>query len=95
MLELKVHHHNEINTINTEGSAYLLDILRENGYEIFTPCGGNGTCGKCKVWQKGEGSITSCVHFVNEPMEIVLPDKKEAQILVEQHLHTLTVAFDP
>lgn len=95
MLELKVHHHNGINTINTEGNAYLLDILRENGHEIFAPCGGNGTCGKCKVYQKGEGSITSCVHYVTESMEIILPDKKEAQILVEQHIHTLSVPFNP
>ncbi len=95
MIELKVHHQDEIKTIKTEGNASLLEILRENGFEIFTPCGGNGTCGKCKVWQKGEGSITSCVHYVTEPMEIILPDKKEAQILVEQHIHTLSVPFSP
>lgn len=95
MIELKVHHQDEIKTIITEGNASLLEILRENGYEIFTPCGGNGTCGKCKVWQKGEGSITSCVHYVTESMEIILPDKKEAQILVEQHIHTLSLPFSP
>ena len=95
MIEIKVHQQDEIKTIETEGNDYLLSILRENGYEIFTPCGGNGTCGKCKVWQKGEGSITSCVHFVTEPMEIILPDKKEAQILIEQHKHTLPVPFNP
>lgn len=95
MIELKVHHLDEIKTIKTEGKASLLEILRDNGYEIFTPCGGNGTCSKCKVWQKGEGSITSCVHYVTEPMEIILPDKKEAQILVEQHIHTLSVPFNP
>ncbi len=95
MLELKVHHQDEIITIKTEGNDSLLQILRANGFEIFTPCGGNGTCGKCKVWQKGEGSITSCVHYVTESMEIILPDKKEAQILVDQHVHTLSVPFNP
>lgn len=95
MLELKVHHQDEIITIKTEGNDLLLQILRANGFEIFTPCGGNGTCGKCKVWQKGEGSITSCVHYVTESMEIILPDKKEAQILVDQHMHTLSLPFNP
>lgn len=95
MIYLKVHHQDEIITIETDGNDSLLQILRANGFELYTPCGGNGTCGKCKVWQKGEGSITSCVHYVSESMEIILPDKKEAQILVDQHVHTLSVPFNP
>lgn len=27
----------------------LLDALIQNGYILPAPCGGNGTCGKCKV----------------------------------------------
>jgi uncharacterized 2Fe-2S/4Fe-4S cluster protein (DUF4445 family) len=95
MIDLKVHHQDEITTIKTEGNDSLLQILRANGFELFAPCGGNGTCGKCKVWHKGEGSITACVHYVNESLEIILPDKKEANILVEQHKHTLSVPFNP
>ncbi len=95
MLEIKVHRQDEISTIETEGNDSLLQILRTHGFELFTPCGGNGTCGKCKVWQKGEGSITACVHHVTESMEIILPDIKEAQILVDQHVHTLSVPFNP
>ena len=32
----------------------LLEILREAGYEVSAPCGGNGTCGKCTVYIGGE-----------------------------------------
>lgn len=32
----------------TEGN-HLLDILQSNGMVIESPCGGKGTCGKCKV----------------------------------------------
>ncbi len=95
MIELKVHFNNEVKTIETEGNAYLLNILRENGFKIYAPCGGNGTCGKCTVWKKGEGAIASCLHYVNESMEIVLPDEKEAKILVDQHTYTRNVPFSP
>ena len=27
----------------------LLEVLRRNGFSVTAPCGGNGTCGKCRV----------------------------------------------
>ncbi len=95
MIELKVHHRDGTDTIKAEENAFLLQVLRDHGYEIFAPCGGKGICGKCKVWRKGEGSVNSCVHRVTESMEIVLPDKREARILVEQHNHTLSIPYLP
>ncbi|WP_411679794.1 ASKHA domain-containing protein [Clostridium thailandense] len=35
--------------IEVESGTNLLDILRENEIFIDNPCGGKGTCGKCKV----------------------------------------------
>lgn len=32
-----------------KAGTVLLDVIREMGYPIETPCGGKGTCGKCKV----------------------------------------------
>lgn len=32
-----------------EAGTVLLDVIREMGYPIETPCGGKGRCGKCKV----------------------------------------------
>ncbi len=95
MIQIKVHHNGLEKTIATEGDVFLLQILRDNGFKIYAPCGGNGTCGKCTVWQKGEGAIASCLHYVTEPLDIVLPDEKEAKILVEQHEYTRNVPFNP
>jgi uncharacterized 2Fe-2S/4Fe-4S cluster protein (DUF4445 family) len=62
----------------------LLNILQDNGYNIYTPCGGKGTCGKCRVRVKGEGLVIACTYFPAYDMEIILPDEREAQILVAQ-----------
>ena len=42
----------EYNVENTD-KASILELLRENGYSISAPCGGRGTCGKCKVIVSG------------------------------------------
>lgn len=84
----------DITIISTEGNT-LLKELQENGFHVYSPCGGNGTCGKCKVYVKGEGDVTSCIYSVTSDMEIVLPEKREANILVKQHEHTCQVPFYP
>lgn len=35
--------------VNTSSGNRLLDILLEKNIGVHAPCGGNGTCGKCKV----------------------------------------------
>ena len=81
--------------ITVENGETLLGVLRKNGVEVYSPCGGNGTCGKCKVFIKGEGSVTSCVYPVTKDIEIVLPDQREAHILVDQHAYTVQLALNP
>ena len=36
----------------------LIDVLHEFGIEF--PCGGKGTCGKCRVKIKDEGEVIAC-----------------------------------
>ena len=36
-------------SVRAESGTRLLDVLRAAGVEIAAPCGGNGTCGKCRV----------------------------------------------
>jgi uncharacterized 2Fe-2S/4Fe-4S cluster protein (DUF4445 family) len=60
----------------------LLDILRQNGYSIYAPCGGKGTCGKCLISLSGSGPVLACTFFPGSDMEIELPGKEEANILV-------------
>jgi uncharacterized 2Fe-2S/4Fe-4S cluster protein (DUF4445 family) len=81
--------------ISVENGETLLGVLRKNGVEVYSPCGGNGTCGKCKVFIKGEGSVTSCLYPVTKDIEIVLPDQREAHILVDQHAYTVQLALNP
>jgi uncharacterized 2Fe-2S/4Fe-4S cluster protein (DUF4445 family) len=81
--------------ITVENGESLLQVLRMNGVDVYSPCGGNGTCGKCKVFIKGEGSVTSCVYQVKGDIEIVLPDQREANILVDQHAYTVQQWLNP
>ncbi len=48
-------------TVNEKDS--LLSILRKEGCVVHSPCGGNGTCGKCKVTAKGEFSDISAAEL--------------------------------
>jgi uncharacterized 2Fe-2S/4Fe-4S cluster protein (DUF4445 family) len=95
MFDVRIHHEGEIKTIHAEKHALLIQVLRDNGIEIYSPCGGNGTCGKCRVYLKGTGHVTACTYPVSDSIEIVLPGKREARILSEQHTHTIPVAFYP
>ncbi|MBK7713769.1 MAG: DUF4445 domain-containing protein [Bacteroidales bacterium] len=95
MATLKVHQNGKIKEAEADLGEVLLNVLRDNGFDIYSPCGGNGTCGKCKVLVKGEGIVTSCIFTVYDSMELVLPDKREAKVLVAQHAHTIQLPLMP
>ncbi len=95
MIKLRIHNEEGIRTIEVGKNSILLQVLRENGYEVYAPCGGEGTCGKCKVWLKGEGSVAACAYKITGPAEILLPDRRETRILVEQHSHTRSLPLVP
>ena len=38
----------------------LLDLLRRGGFRISAPCGGNGSCGKCRVRLGGGQEVLAC-----------------------------------
>ena len=61
MAKLKVHQNGKVREAESDLGEILLNTLRNNGFDIYAPCGGNGTCGKCKVLIKGEGIVTSCI----------------------------------
>ena len=50
----------------------LLQALREMGHLPDAPCGGNGSCGKCKVWLDGS-EVLACQTVVNRDMVVRLP----------------------
>ncbi len=49
----------------------LRDFLINNGFYINSPCGGNGTCGKCVVTVNGE-KIKSCSYSIKSDITVTL-----------------------
>ncbi|MBN2522848.1 MAG: DUF4445 domain-containing protein [Bacteroidales bacterium] len=84
MFKIKIIKHDNIRLIESVESCSLLDILRNNGYNIYAPCGGRGTCGKCTVKVTGEGEVISCKYYPDKNTEVILPGEDEASILVHQ-----------
>ena len=58
-------------SVNTRET--LLATLRKAGCAINSPCGGNGTCGKCKVYAKGALSV-----LTEEEKKFLRPDEISA-----------------
>ena len=60
----------------------LLDVLREAGIYPDAPCGGNGTCGKCRVLVDGETAL-ACRTLTDRDMTVTLPEDGPLRILQE------------
>lgn len=60
----------------------LLNVLRSAGLLQDAPCGGNGTCGKCKVSIGGK-EVLACKTLVDRDMTVLLPQAQEPEILTE------------
>ena len=60
----------------------LLDALRQAGFSVDAPCGGRGTCGKCRVTVDGEERL-ACQTKVDRDMTVELPREAAASILTE------------
>lgn len=54
----------------------LRELLIKNGFYINSPCGGNGTCGKCTVTVNGE-RVKSCCYSISSDISVVIPEKEE------------------
>ena len=95
MIKLHIHHQGKIKEIESTEGELLLNALHENGFEIYSPCGGNGTCGKCNVLVKNEGLVPSCLYPLKNSIEVILPDRREAKVLTEQHRYTVQLPLMP
>jgi uncharacterized 2Fe-2S/4Fe-4S cluster protein (DUF4445 family) len=95
MPELKVHKGGNIFSFRIEKDELLLDALRSQGYAVYSPCGGKGTCGKCEVLVKGAGMVTSCLFKVQDSIEVILPEQRGVQVLSAQHSLTRDLPLNP
>lgn len=54
--------------------ASLLEAARQAGIILTTPCGGEGTCGKCVVLlQSSDGRVLACQYRIESDLVVVVP----------------------
>ena len=46
---VRIHKDNSTVEVKAESGTKLLDFLQKNSVRVASPCGGNGTCGKCRI----------------------------------------------
>ncbi|MGQ1910589.1 ASKHA domain-containing protein [Marinifilum sp. RC60d5] len=76
-----IHQQGKVYKINYKTGESLLKILQDKDIVIAAPCGGKGTCGKCKLNVDGEGEVLACCYYPNTDIHVHLPDTQEAHIL--------------
>lgn len=69
-------------SVSVEAGTTLLQAQILAGLHPDAPCGGKGTCGKCRVTVDGQ-EILSCQTAVERDMTVVLPQKSENRILTQ------------
>lgn len=68
--------------IRVPGGTNLLAALRSAGLAPVAPCGGNGTCGKCKVAVDGT-EILACQTVIHRDLTVTLPVPDSSTILTD------------
>ena len=76
-IKIQIRDQNRIITTKAEPGSKLSDILAGNGFYIDMPCGGNGTCGKCRVSINGREEL-ACRYKVMSDISVVLPETKHS-----------------
>lgn len=81
--------------LEVEKGTNLLAALQSANIDIYAPCGGNGTCGKCMVRIEALGIVLSCQYTIESDIRVILPMKLEMEVLVAQHKNTFLQPFIP
>ena len=79
---MKLYITNENMMLEAPAGANLLEVLRAAGFGPDAPCGGKGTCGKCKVLVNGNEQL-ACKTVIEEDMEVTLPESGKTEILAK------------
>ena len=88
-------------TISVESGTTVLEAMIRAGLHPDAPCGGRGTCGKCKVQIDGN-TVLACQTQVREALIVTLPDTDAVSILETgvgtavkaDGIHEYVAAFD-
>ena len=81
-MEHSVYIQNNGRILKAQEGEKLLSLLQKWGLAPDAPCGGRGTCGKCKVTVNGQ-EVLACHTEVRADMEVILPGKEKTDILTE------------
>ena len=57
MFNVEIFDRLEIVSVRAAAGDLLLDIIRKSGKPILAPCGGKGSCQKCRVEVDGVGAV--------------------------------------
>ena len=80
-MNIVVHQGEITKTMAANENETILSVLQKNGIHISAPCGGGGTCGKCKVTVAGMGEVLACQTKVQNGMDVTLPQSLGAEIV--------------
>ena len=72
---------NEKQQISVPEGTTVLEAARRLGLELAAPCGGNGTCGKCRVKADGK-EVLACRTQVTADLAVELPRQSGATVLI-------------
>jgi ferredoxin len=50
---IRIHSQTKDDQCHAAAGTNLREFLQQNNYELYTPCNGKGTCGKCRVRLSG------------------------------------------
>ena len=68
--------------IDAASGENLLTVLQNAGFFVNAACGGNGSCGKCKVWIDDQEAL-ACRTVIDRDMTITLPAVETPYILTD------------
>lgn len=88
-----------IETLVESGNENLLEIIRKTGIPIGAPCGGKGTCKKCRVIIKGDDNqplreVLACQHMAEGDLIFEVPAPAAAMILSESYWPDIDFAWN-
>ncbi|MDO5401098.1 MAG: ASKHA domain-containing protein [Eubacteriales bacterium] len=79
-MDYKVTIQNTGRTLRAPAGETLLGVLQRGGAAPDAPCGGHGTCGKCRVLVDGKEQL-ACGTKIDRDITVTLPEKTKTDIL--------------
>ena len=67
--------------VSVEAGRTIMEAMIEAGLAPDAPCGGKGTCGKCRVTVKGQ-ELLACQTKITEDLTVFTAEEGEAKILM-------------